>query len=91
MPQSLGTSSQVISLQYISHLHSDWVSQVTYVPHNHSFMSCSGSPTDSLIIRDIDHKMNNYVFKNRKVRMAMRLEVSIRMNKMDKMSTHLSR
>lgn len=65
--QSLGSHCKMVNLQYISHLHSDWVIQVSYVPHNHTFYSCSGTSTDSLIQRDITHKMNLYVFKNRKV------------------------
>jgi len=53
--------------QVISGIHDDWVQQLQYIPHNHSFISCSSSSNNSLVISDIELKNKSYVFKLRKV------------------------
>ena len=44
--------------------------QIQYIPHNHSFISCSASGNNSLVISDIEQKKKPYVFNLRKVRMV---------------------
>ena len=53
--------------QVINGIHDDWVQQIQYIPHNHSFISCSASGNSSLVISDIELKNKSYVFKLRKV------------------------
>ncbi len=48
-------------------LHPDWVRRISYVGHNHSFISCSNSPTNSLVMRDVGRKRKSYIFRVRKV------------------------
>ena len=57
--------------QVISGIHDDWVQQLQYIPHNHSFISCSASGNSSLVISDIELKNKSYVFKLRKASDAM--------------------
>ncbi|XP_065898350.1 cilia- and flagella-associated protein 337-like isoform X2 [Dysidea avara] len=52
--------------QIIPCIHDDWVQQIQYIPHNHSFISCSASSNNSLVISDIEQKKKPYVFNLRK-------------------------
>ena len=60
----------MVSVQCMSQLHSDWVRKVSYVWHNHSFISCANTPLNSLIMKDIGKKKKSYVFRIRKVLVA---------------------
>lgn len=65
--QHLSEHCAVMTLQYMAGVHRDWVRRVHYLWHNHSVASCSGTPTHSLVIRDIERKRRSYVFRVRKV------------------------
>ncbi|XP_065844948.1 cilia- and flagella-associated protein 337-like isoform X2 [Oscarella lobularis] len=62
LPQHAKYVQYAITLQ----VHTDWVRRVRYVPENNSFMSCSGSSVNSLVIRDVEKKRKPYVFRLRK-------------------------
>ena len=65
--QRLGDHAPLVSVQCMNQLHNDWVRKVSYVWHNHSFISCANSPLSSLVMKDIGRKKKSYVFRIRKV------------------------
>ena len=65
--QHLSEHAQLVSVQCMTQVHPDWVRRISYIWHNHSFISCSNSPTNSLVMKDIGRKRKSYVFKIRKV------------------------
>ncbi|XP_062507876.1 WD repeat-containing protein on Y chromosome-like [Corticium candelabrum] len=64
--QDLGQHSRYVQYTVIPGVHTDWVRQLRYMPESNSILSCSGSPINSMSIRDIERKKKLYVFKLRK-------------------------
>lgn len=65
--QRLTEHAPLVMLQTMSQLHLDWVRRISYVWHNHSFISCSNSATNSLVMRDVRKRRKPYIFRVRKV------------------------
>ncbi len=65
--QRLTEHAQCVTFQTMPQLHPDWVRRISYVWHNHSFISCSNSPINSLVMRDVGRKRKSYIFRVRKV------------------------
>lgn len=64
--QFLSEQGDLVSLVHLSGVHSDWVQQVQYLPGSQAILSCSSSPSPSLIIRDINRRRQPYIFRVRK-------------------------
>ena len=71
LPSSHHTDSPPPPSQLLPQVHGDWVRRVAYIPHNHSFISCSACPAHSLVFSDVLKKNKSYVFRIRKVHYSM--------------------
>ncbi|KAL5473894.1 hypothetical protein EMCRGX_G028458 [Ephydatia muelleri] len=60
-----GQADFVSILEY-PQIHQEWTLRVSYLSHNHSFVSCSSCSVASLVMTDVNRHRDSYVFRVRK-------------------------